>query len=99
MGSSLLHGRAGVLAMSYQMAEEIQTPLLWQEVKMLEEDLKGFYKPDSLYGFQAIDIKASSVYQWIDNPGFSIGASGIGLALLLVQGRGNLLWHRALLIQ
>lgn len=98
MGTSFMHGRAGVLATVYRMAQDTQNPLLWKQVNLLEEDLKKFYRPLTPFGFQAVDVTETGEYRWIDDPGIFSGAAGIALSLLLVQNRPSQNWDRAFLI-
>jgi hypothetical protein len=98
MGPSFVHGRSGLLAITYRMAQDTQNPFLWKKINILEDDLKGFYKSDSPFGFRMVSVDSSDVYHWVDHPGLFRGAIGIALSLLLVQRRGELLWDRAFLL-
>ena len=98
MGTSFMHGRAGVLATTLRMAQDTQNPLFWKQVDLLERDLIGFYKPESPFGFRMVAVDPPDHYRWVDHPGVLSGATGVGLALLLVQRRENLKWDRAFLI-
>lgn len=98
VGPSFSSGRAGLLAMTHQMAVDTKSPILLDHALKLEEDLKGFFKPQSLYGFQAADINDPDNYRWIDEPGIFDGASGIALSLLAIHKSSSNAWQRAFLI-
>ncbi|NGX37295.1 MAG: hypothetical protein K1000chlam2_00449 [Chlamydiae bacterium] len=96
-GTSFIHGRAGILTTVYRMAQSTENPLLWKQVQILEDDLSGFYRPNSAFGFQMEDVDEKEQYQSVDHPGLLYGAAGIGLSLLLVEKREDLNWDRAFL--
>lgn len=98
MGPALVHGRAGLLAITYRMAQDTQSAFLWKKVDLLESEIKEFYRPNSLFGFQMVYVDSSEVYNWIDHPGLLTGAAGIALCLLLAQRREELIWDRIFLI-
>jgi hypothetical protein len=98
MGPALAHGKAGLLAITYRMAQDTQSAFLWKQVDLLEAEIKGFYRPNSQFGYQMVYVDNSEVYHWIDHPGLLTGASGIALSLLLAQRREELIWDRIFLI-
>ncbi len=99
IGTSFVHGRAGILTTTYRMAEATENPTLWKEVKELEADLISFYRPNSPFGFESVYVDDFGEYHWVNNPGILYGASGVALALMLAQNREELDWDRAFLLR
>lgn len=98
MGPAFIHGKAGLLAITYRMAQDTQSAFLWKQVDLLEAEVRGFYRPNSQFGYQMVYVDDSQVYHWIEHPGLSTGAAGIALSLLLAQRREELIWDRIFLI-
>lgn len=99
MGPAFFWGRAGLLALTYHMAQDTGHPVLLKQVGYLENDLKNFYHPSHLFGFQTIHVAEPEDYRWIDHPGLLNGAVGIALALLLVHSQEEVIWTRIFLIK
>lgn len=97
MGPSFSVGRAGILVVTYRMAEDTHNPAIWKQMDLLKEDLLTFYHPHSAFGFQAVDVTNKGEYRWIDNPGLMNGAVGVALSLLLTERREDMLWDQAFL--
>lgn len=97
MGPSFASGRAGLMAITYRMHQETKNTVLFNKYRYLEEDLKRFYHPSHLFGFQSVDA-ISDEYRWVDDPSLICGAAGIALSLLLVQGRDDSKWDRIFLL-
>ena len=97
MGPSLAYGRAGVLALTWRMAQDTQSPALFKQVNYLEGDLKRFYSPSKLFGFQVVDFSTEK-YRWLDSPGLADGAAGIALVLLDLHTQEVSQWDRSFLM-
>lgn len=93
-------GKAGLLATTYQMAKMTNSGTLMQQASRLEQDLRGLYNPSHPFGFQMTHYTPSGTTNHLNDPGLLDGASGIALALLLVDGRANdIPWDRAFLLR
>lgn len=99
MGPTFFWGRAGLLALTYHMAQDTGHPVLLKQIDYLENDLKRFYHPSHVFGFQTIHVAEQEDYHWIDHPGLLNGAIGIALALLLVHSQEEIMWPRIFLIK
>jgi lantibiotic modifying enzyme len=98
VATSFVHGRAGLLSLTYRMAQETGSLLLQKQVTLLEQDILRFYHSDHTFGFRTADIRGSEAeYQWIDEPGLFTGASGVALSLLLPKFGDQLIWDQAFL--
>ena len=84
-GPSLCHGIAGLLLITYQMAQEEEGSDLLIQVNYLQEMLDVFYQKEHLFGFQDVEPSKKGGYVQIDNPGFLEGASGILLTLYYLE--------------
>lgn len=97
MGTSFVHGRAGILTFVYRMAQSTQNTILWEQVKELERDLIGFFRPRSEFGYQMVHVDQKGEYHWMNNPSLLYGSSGVALSLLGVQNREEFAWDRIFL--
>lgn len=98
VGPSFSSGRAGLLTLTSQMANDTKNELLQIQINRLKNDLKNFFKPNSTYGFQMADITETS-YAWVNDPGIFDGATGVALSLLSLDASEIPLWQRALLVR
>jgi hypothetical protein len=98
VGPSFFWGRAGLLALTYHMAQDTGHPLLLKQVDHLEQDLKRFYHVSHPFGFQTVHISETSQYSWVNHPGLVNGSVGVVLALLLSHFKQDISWSRIFLI-
>lgn len=98
MGPSFNWGRAGLLSLTYHMAQDTQNLKLLKEVDILETDLKRFYSPSHPFGFQTIHTPQLDEYRWVDHPGLLDGATGVILSLMNVQAKQGMNWPRLFLL-
>lgn len=98
IGTSFSYGRAGLLALTYRMAQDTRNPLLADKVVALEEDLLRFYDPAHCFGYRMVSFETDSgAYQWLDSPWLFDGAAGVALTLLLTYCGDRVQWDRAFL--
>lgn len=98
IGTSFGYGRAGHLAITFRMHQETNNPKLKSHLIDLENGLKRYYDPNSIFGFKAVAFSEKNEYMWIDDPGLLNGASGIALSLLQLQYNVDLGWDRVFAI-
>jgi lantibiotic modifying enzyme len=99
MGTSFLWGRAGLLALTCQMAQETHHPTLFKQMDILADGLKRFYDPSHPFGFQTVHVSNTGHYQWVDHPGLLNGAVGIALSLLMEHSKSQANWSKIFLIK
>ncbi len=95
---SIYFGQAGLLTLAHQMACDTRKPVFFRLAKMIEENIKQAYSPSYLLGFRTFLPDAENRASWIDNPDLFTGASGVGIALLSMQGRCEFPWSNAFVI-
>lgn len=98
MTTNFAWGRAGLLTITYRMAQETRHPHLLKEVERQKEDLQRYYSASHSFGFQTVNSRSAEP-EWIDSPGLFDGATGIALALLLSESRHEQQWDRAFLVR
>ena len=93
MGTSVVWGRAGLLALTSLMARDTGNIQLRAQVDVLVEDLLRFYDVKHPFGFQTLRVSEENELRWVDHPGFLDGATGIALSLLLTNVEKNSNWQ------
>ena len=95
---SFSFGKAGLLAMTYEMACDTKNPEFFKQSRVLEEEIKKDHHPNHEFGFQTLLYDDKGSLKWSNNPSLLNGAAGIGLTLLRVQGKQEILWSHPFVI-
>lgn len=93
-GATLCHGVSGTLQTCLRFAAETGDEWLCAQIPPLAERVIACCDPG--LPFLVNDERADG--QWVDDPGFLVGAAGVGLALLALSAEVAPRWDRALLL-
>lgn len=88
------HGLSGILQASLRMYHDTSSKRLLVFIQTLADELLALYDPDSLFGFQDMNMQGI----WYDNPRLLEGAPGIALVLLALSQPVSPDWDRYFLL-
>ncbi len=97
--AGLCHGAAGVAHLFNRLHQASGDPVLAQAARSWFERTLEMRRPgEGIGGFLAWDLDERDEMGWQRNPGFLVGAAGIGLALLSAATATVPAWDRVLLV-
>ncbi len=97
LGPTFCHGYAGLLMITWKMAQETQSPFLHKHAVLLKEIVLEYYQRDHPFGFKSLDPRQKGGYAEISQLSLLEGAPGILLTLLSLEGLSTW-WHAPFLI-
>lgn len=99
VATSLFHGRAGIMLVTYLMALISENDFLMDQCLKLEQEVLRYYHPSNEFCFKSVEINEAGNYFWKDDPGLLFGASGIALSLMKVNKmNSSSCWEKILLL-
>lgn len=93
-GATLCHGASGTLQSCMRLAAETGDERLRAQIPLLAQRILACCDP--ALPFIVSEERADG--QWVDDPGFLVGAAGVGLALIALSAEVTPRWDRALLL-